>query len=239
MNRYQRLIVAATVINLLVVCFFPPFTDQPLAYGVKPSFDGFYPIISQLNNKPIHTELLTIQILFIIANAIWALAALQLTHREGTHNYRHGLGISVFAAANLAVILLFPPFSPYSTALKESIASFDNFYFFFGSRSERPVFTPLLYIECIFVLINVLSIYLLFSATARNENAQKQRLLDMASNMSDDELAQLTSSMRKMVEDHRAKNNIARLGRKKERRVNTEISYRGTERRARKDRRNR
>ena len=41
MNKYQRLVIAAAVINMLVMLLFPPFLSQPLAKGTLPGFDGF------------------------------------------------------------------------------------------------------------------------------------------------------------------------------------------------------
>ncbi|MFZ4537810.1 hypothetical protein, partial [Propionivibrio sp.] len=52
MNKYQRLVMVAALMNALVMVLFPPFTSQPLARGMLPGFEGFYPLITQLGNKP-------------------------------------------------------------------------------------------------------------------------------------------------------------------------------------------
>lgn len=237
MNRYQRIIIAVVVLNLLAFCIFPPFTNKPLAYGARPLFDGFFLSFTQQGFRQVYLELLAGQLLVVLGNAVVAWFALHFTRRDPFSNYRYGLWISIITLANLAIVLLFPPFTYYSSELQGALAGFDDFYFIFGSRSARPVYAPLLYIECYFVLINALVLYLLFNAVARYETAERQRLLMAANDMNDDELAKLSGAVRRMVDGHRAKTSHASLGRKKDRREKREVTYRGPERRVRKDRR--
>jgi len=44
MNKYQRIVVIVTAVNIALMCLFPPFLDNPLRKGVLPGFDGFYPL---------------------------------------------------------------------------------------------------------------------------------------------------------------------------------------------------
>ncbi|MGE4449291.1 MAG: hypothetical protein AB7E15_13440, partial [Azospira sp.] len=69
MNKYQRLVCIVALLDLLLMVLFPPFNNTPLARGALNSFDGFYPLLTQLGHKPIHQELLTLQLMFVAANA--------------------------------------------------------------------------------------------------------------------------------------------------------------------------
>lgn len=231
MNKYQRLVLTVALINIVVLAMFPPFADVPLARGAFPSFDGFYPLFSRLGRQPLHQGLLMMEVTLIAANALGAWLILEIYRKEDFQTYRHGLGIAVFAVLNIIVMLSFPPFVQYSTLLKSAAPSFDSFYFVFGPRSARPVLTSLLYLEIIFVLINALSIYLLFNIIRRSEDAARDRLLAMAEHMTDSDLAKLSDAMRKMVVDHREQSLLNSLGRKTDRRKGTDPNYTGPERR--------
>lgn len=59
----------------------------------------------------------------------------------------------LFAAANLALLLLFPPFD-YVSLQRSNIPTFDGFYFLFGDHTNRVVNRDFLTLEVIVVLIN-------------------------------------------------------------------------------------
>ena len=215
MNKYQRLVLTAALINLLLIFLLPPFADQPLRRGALPSFEGFYPLLGNLGKKPIHTELLTLEVILIIINSLAAWLCLKTNRQENFQNHNYGRGITLFAMANLAIILAFPPFEPYSSFLRQPTSGFDSFYFVFGNHSARPIFTPLLYLECMLILVNALALYLLFSAIQRSET----------------ELAQLDSRRHNFPIEHNIKDSLASFGREKERRIGNDCDYRGPERR--------
>jgi hypothetical protein len=233
MNKYQRLVMTVAIIDLIILVMVPPFADRPLARHMLPSFDGFYPIFSKIGSQPIHRDLLAMQAMFVLVNALIAWLALQIHRRSEFHKYDYGKAIAALAGANILVMLLFPPFEPYSSLLRSPGPSFDSFGFIFGPRSARGIFTPLLYIEVIFVLINALSIFLLFNVIRRGEDVRRQRLLEMADRMSEEELAALTDTARQVVEDHlKRKQGLDTLGRKREeRRKKDDPNYDGPERR--------
>ena len=231
MNKYQRLIITVAIIDLIIMVMVPPFADRPLSRSSLPSFDGFYPIFTKIGTQPIHRELLTMQVVLVLVNALIAWFALQIHRRTEFHNYDYGKAIFAFAGANILVMIAFPPFQPYASSLREATPSFDGFGFYFGPRSARSVFMPLLYIEIIFVVVNALSVFLLFNVVQRSEDARRQRLLEMADKMTEDELAALTNSARQVIAEHRAGTGIDTLGRKTERRVRNDPAYTGPERR--------
>lgn len=77
MNKYQRLAINIAAIDTLLMLLFPPFSSQPLARGMQPGFDGYYPVFSQLGTAAIHSELLVLQLIFVAINALSAWLVLQ------------------------------------------------------------------------------------------------------------------------------------------------------------------
>ncbi len=182
MNRYQRILLALAVANGLLILLFPPFNSVPLSKGALASFDGFYPLFSQLGLKPLNRELLSLVLTLLGANALAAWLALQHRGDDEIPRFRYSLGIGCFALVNLAVVLLFPPFEPYSSISKTIPGTFDSFYFAFGHRSQRAVFGALLYLECMFVVINALTLWLLFNAIERSDSRNVDRKNTQANN---------------------------------------------------------
>ena len=163
MNKYQRLIIIAGVMNALLILLFPPFSSQPLARGMFPGFDGFYPLITHLGKKPVFTTLLSMELMFVGINTLAAWLALQPRAKQDANSGFHFVrGIALFVAINLLLILAFPPFEPYRTLLRSDAGGFDSFYFIFGRRSQPPIFWPLLYLEIMLVAVNALGLLLLF-----------------------------------------------------------------------------
>lgn len=236
-NRYQRLVIVVAIVDVLVMLLFPPFNDVPLARGMLPSFDGFHPLIAKFGRQPIAGDMLTIQLFFVIANA---LAAFLLLRGEPGKSFNYTAGIAWITAASAAVILLFPPFEPYPSLYGKDISSFDSFSFAFGDRVARPIYVPLLYLECVFILINALSVWLLFNTVKRHEDARRasrQKLIDIADRMDDNEIAALTDELARKGSRHGKPSDEADLGRGPERRLRQDPDYRGPERRASRERR--
>lgn len=163
MNRYQRILLAVALANGLLVLFFPPFNNTPLAKGALATFDGFLPFFA--GQGPVNRELLSLELMFLGANTLTAWLLLQAA---GIRPPKYVLGIAVLTISNLMVILLFPPFEPYSSISKTIPGTFDSFYFIMGSRSQRAIFFPMLYMECAFVVVNALVLALLFKGLDRS-----------------------------------------------------------------------
>lgn len=105
MNKYQRLIITVAIIDLIVILLFPPFVERTLAINTFPTFDGFYFLLSELGRRPIDKTLLSMELLWIAANALSAWLLVGSERRESSH----AGGIGLFAFVNIAVICLFPP----------------------------------------------------------------------------------------------------------------------------------
>ena len=236
-NRYQRLLIIVAVVDVLVMLLFPPFNDVPLARGALPNFNGFHPLISLWGVKPIATDLLSIQIFFVLANALAAFLCLQ---GETGRNFNYAVGIGWFTAVNFALILLFPPFEPYAGLFRSAGSSFDSFNFILGNRVSRPIFVPLLYLECVFIAVNALTLWLLFNTVRRHDDARRARrekLLELADGLDDEQLDELTARLQQRVRPAVDDMPAHAAGRKGERRHRRDPDYRGPERRRGKDRR--
>lgn len=196
MNKFQKIIAVLAVANLVLVALFPPFNDLPLRKGVVGSFEGFYPIFSMLGRKPLNTNLFSIEIFFVVANALAAWLALGRLGPHAKQAFNYSGAICAFAVVNMGIILLFPPFEFYSSLTKSPSGSFESFYFAFGARSQRPVFIPLLYLETVFVMTNALIAWLLFNVVRRTDESLEDEVLDIASDLNPQEMLHLSEELR-------------------------------------------
>jgi hypothetical protein len=240
MNKYQRLVIAIAAINALLMILFPPFNSQPLAKGMLPSFDGFYPLFAALGNKLLYRELLTLQLMFVGANTLTAWLVLQSKkHHDDIPEFAFMQGIGCFLAINLAVIFTFPPFEPYQSLLRSAGSTFDSFYFIFGGRSKRPIYEPLLYLECFLIVINALVFMLLFNAVKRSDEATRRNIIRLTEDLPDKTLLEIRQAIEHKIEEHHSHDKPAQqpLGRASDRRHHNDPNYRGPERRKANNRR--
>lgn len=231
MNKYQRVVIVIAAIDVLVMLLFPPFNDTPLRKGDLPSLEGFYPLISHIGVKPLNGPLLAIQLMLVVANAMAAYLCLETRKNDEIPTFNFTAGIAFFAAVNLATVVLFPPFQPYSSILRDVGASFDSFDFLWGNRSERPIFVPLLYLEVVFLAVNVLALWLFFNIVKRSDDAFREHLIRLAETMDESELARLTDEMRRRVEAHHAERHLRHATNAQETRHAFDPDYHGIERR--------
>lgn len=215
MNRYQRILVALAMINALLMVLLPPFNHIPLVKGSLPTFDGFYPLFTGLGRHPLNNELLFLELSLVGANFLAAWLALQHRGDDEIPRFRYSRGILLFAACNLAIILAFPPFEPYSGLHITRSGTFDSFYFVFGDRSHRAIYIPMLYLEVVFVAINALALWLLFNATERSEELVRRRILHLAEELPDDALEQIAHTLEHRVETHHRAAGTATLPRRR------------------------
>ena len=68
----------------------------------------------------------------------------------------------VIAAANIVVMLLFPPFESVYAITQATIPTFEGFYFIFARHSDQVIVTTILYLETFLILINGALFWLLF-----------------------------------------------------------------------------
>ena len=234
MNKYQRLVIIIAMIDALMMVLFPPFNSQPLAKGMLPSFDGFYPLLTTLGGKLLYKELLTLQLMFVGANTLTAWLVLQnKKYHDDIPEFAFMQGIACFVAVNLALIFAFPPFEPYQSLIRSTGSTFDSFYFIFGDRSQRPIYAPLLYLECVFIVINALTLMLLFNAVKRGDEATRRKIMRLTNDLPDETLLEIREAIEHKIEEHHAHDKQAQqsLGRSTDRRHHNDPNYRGPERR--------
>ena len=153
MNSPQKTIVTVAAINLALMLLFPPHDSLSLWRGGTPTLDGFYFIFDRHYNKQTNGDLLTLEILWLLVNAAFGWLLLRNTRPAESLMSPRAAAIA-FVLANLAVVLLFPPFENYASTIRVSGTWFDGFYFAFGDKLHRRFYVPLLYVEVLWVLID-------------------------------------------------------------------------------------
>jgi hypothetical protein len=225
-------------IDILLLLLLPPFLDSPLQRGMPRSFEGFYFLLMAPTGRPIDEPLLTIEILFVVSNALAAWLVLGSKNDGSLHlsEMATARGLLVFGVVNLGLILLFPPFEPYSSLTRLTRQEgFDGFYFALGDKRHRHVFMPFLYLEVIFVTINLLTTWLLFSLIRGGTSSADEHLIEVAHHLPPEKVDALIHELE--VESVVASHSRERLGRQKERRLRQDPRYQGPERRSGHDRR--
>ena len=79
-------------------------------------------------------------------------------------------------AANLTVILLFPPFQFFYAITGALLPSFQGFYCIFMAGPMLTIVTPILYLEVIFVLFNGAALWLLFNPVKKLEVSPQEAM---------------------------------------------------------------
>jgi hypothetical protein len=230
MNRHQKAIAVIAVLNLLLLMLFPPFLDQPIQRSAFRSFESFYFLLMAPAGRVIHQELLTIEVLFVIANALAAWLALNAKNgaelQLGEMDVLRGL--TLFGSANIAVILLFPPFQPYPSLVRVPPEGFDGFFFAFGDKRNRSFFIPFLYLELILVTINLLITWLVFGLLRNSVSTEEHHVIDELHHLPPEKA---NAILHKIEEEAHPKPQSPQLGRKEDRRKRQDPRYRGPERR--------
>ena len=165
MNRSQKIALALAAASLLLVLLFPPFDQYSIASFKVPVFAGFYFYFSPPQYGVVNTSMLLLEVFVVLINA--GIAWLLLQDRPGAGRRARATGYQnaalAFAAVNLVVIVLFPPFESVFALTNAALPSFEGFYFLFGHRPNHTIVTTLLYIEVIFILVNGALAWLIFN----------------------------------------------------------------------------
>ena len=155
MSRAQKILLALTALNLTLILLFPPFDDYSVTSNDIAIFGGFQFVFSKSANSVINSSFLFLEIAVVLVNAsIFWLISLENAANPGKKKFSYRKATLLLVAANLAGILLFPPFEYISNMTRAMIPTFEGFYFLFAHPPYRVIVTPLLWMEVIFVLIN-------------------------------------------------------------------------------------
>lgn len=223
-------------LNLLLLLLFPPYLDNPLQRGAMRSFEGFYFLLMAPPGRIIHQELLTIEMFFVFANV---LAAWLAFNKDGAEielgEVAAFRGLVLFGIANIAVILLFPPFQPYPSMVRVPPEGFDGFYFLLGDKRNRQFFMPFLYLELILVTVNLLIAWLVFGLLRGTVSAADHHVIEELHHIPAEKASAIVHEIEAVAHPEATESHI--LGRKEERRKRQDPRYRGPERRSGHDRR--
>ena len=168
MNRLQASVLGVAVLNLAVMLLFPPYDSIALGRGGAQTFDAFYFAFDRHVDKLLNADLLLLELYWVIINA--SIAWLLLRPHPGAERepiMSRRAAVVLFAIANLALVLLFPPFENYPSTLRFASTHFDGFYFVFGDKWQRRLYIPLLYMEILWILVNVGLIWLILRGDER------------------------------------------------------------------------
>lgn len=164
MNSHQKNLLAVLAANILVVLLFPPFDSLGIGLGHgrgTATFDAFYFVLDRPPDKVVNTDLLFLEIGWLLING--AVGWLLLRSYRSVGNLMSARNATiVMAAINIAVMIVVPPMENYASALRISGTYFDGFYLLFGDKWQRNFYLPLLYLEVFWVLINSALLWLLF-----------------------------------------------------------------------------
>lgn len=233
MNRYQNVVVIIATANLLLMLLFPPFLDNPIGRGVPAGFDSFRLVFDGPPGGRIYEEMLTIEVIFVLANAL--AAWLVLNSKDGREprpdDRQINRGLLIFAGIDFLLIGLFPPFQPYMSIVRPMPEGFDSFYFALGDKRHRDIFLPMLYLEILLVAADLLVAWLLFGLLRPALSATEQRLIAAAQQMPPEQVEQfIHGSAASGSHGHE-------LGRHEDRRHHQDPAFPGPERRHEQDRR--
>jgi len=164
MNRKQKIALWVGVANLAVILLFPPFDSFPFTDTKALIFAGFQFVFARGSNEVINGNVLFLEIVVLLVNVgvAWLLLR-DVKHALGTRrHFNYQNAILLVVAANLTVILLFPPFEHVNAITGALLPTFQGFYFIFSAGPMLTIVTPILYLEVIFVLFNGAVLWLLF-----------------------------------------------------------------------------
>lgn len=181
MNNAQRIALILAAANLALLLVFPPYDYVSLQYGNIATFDGFYLVFGDHQNRVMNASFLALEIIVVLINTCIALLLLrqpplrQIRRPGGNSRQR---AVLTLVAINLVLVLLFPPFEYFSAITKAALPTFEGFYFVFGDNSLRQMVTPILYLEVALILINGALLWLLLrDKTPEEVSAEQARAL--------------------------------------------------------------
>jgi hypothetical protein len=171
MNLKQKIALMLGAFNFAVIWLFPPFDSFSFTDTKSPIFAGFHFRFASAINEVINGDVLFLENVVLLVNLgiAWLLlrSGKNIIRNKGRINYQNAILLMV--AANLVVILLFPPFQFFYAMSTAILPSFDGFYFIFMAGPMLTIVAPILYLEVIFVLFNGAALWLLFNQVKERE----------------------------------------------------------------------
>lgn len=178
MNLKQKIALGLGAVNLLLLWLFPPFDSVSFTDTQAPIFAGFHFRFARAVNEAINGDVLFLEIVALLVNTgiAWLLLrdAKNIIGMEERFNYQNTILLVI--AANLTVIILFPPFQFFYAVTSALLPTFQGFYFIFMAGPLLTIVTPILYLEVIFVLFNGAVLWLLFNRVKERELSPQEAM---------------------------------------------------------------
>jgi hypothetical protein len=164
MNRNQAITLAVALANAVLIMLMPPFDVYSIATGKMPVFGGFDFYFNRSQTMVVNSSVLALELVVVTINACiaWILFGSGTATPPAKPRFGMQNTTLVVVAANLLVILLFPPFESVFAMTKATLPTFEGFYFIFSRQPNHVIVAPILYMEVIFVLINGALCWLFF-----------------------------------------------------------------------------
>jgi hypothetical protein len=186
MNLKQKIALWMGAANFAVIWLFPPFDSFSFTDTKALIFAGFHFRFARGVNEVINGDVLFLEIVVLLVNIgiAWLLLrdAKNIIGMKGRFNYQNTILLGV--AANLTVILLFPPFQFFYAITSALLPTFQGFYFIFMAGPTLTIVTPILYLEVIFVLFNGAALWLLFNRV-KDQDISPQEAMELMRKLSD------------------------------------------------------
>ncbi len=171
MNRKQKLALWVGLANLAVMLLFPPFDSFSYTDPDALVFAGFQFAFGSGSNEIVNRDVLFLEMVVLLVNVgiAWLLLRDVKHILVARHRLNYQNAILLMVAANLTVILLFPPFEYFYAITNAVLPTFQGFYFIFSAGPMLAIVTPILYLEVMFVLFNGAVLWLLFKEKKEHE----------------------------------------------------------------------
>jgi|PersoiStandDraft_1058852.scaffolds.fasta_scaffold64473_1 hypothetical protein len=156
MSKTQKILIALSVLNLVIVFLFPPYDDHSVSSHGASIFAGFLFALSHKTfNLIVNDNLLYLEVTVVLVNlgVLWLLT-LENERRNEKKKFSFRKAAMILVVVNLIGVFLFPPFEYISNMTNAVIPTFEGFYCIFTPPPYRAIVTPILYLEVIFILIN-------------------------------------------------------------------------------------
>jgi hypothetical protein len=181
LSKTQKILLALTVLNLVIVFLFPPFDDQSVSNNGASIFAGFLFVFDTPHNFLINSSLLYLEVAVVLINLciLWLLTT-ENARRQKKKRISFRKAAMGLIGFNLIGVLLFPPFEYISNMTHAIIPTFEGFYFIFSHPPYRVIVTPVLYLEVFFILINGGLMLLAFKDNSSETLTAEQAMIQMA-----------------------------------------------------------
>lgn len=178
MNLKQKIALGLGAVNLAVLWLFPPYNSFSFTDTKALIFAGFHFRFARAVNEVINGDVLFLEMVVLLVNVgiAWLLLrdAKNSVAAKGLFNSQNA--ILMVMAANLTLIILFPPFQLFYAVTSALLPTFDGFYFIFMAGPMLTIVTPILYLEVIFVLFNGTVLWLLFNRVKERELSPQEAM---------------------------------------------------------------